>query len=216
MLTIFVLNELPNTRCAFRVDITKGIEVMRHQISEELNIENDFRLTHCGDNLTDCIFYSLTNDSELDLNISRKSLATSILLSQHVNISSEQLVLSLLKNDLQTANHLFDAEVSISDAMTFFVSKVSCRNPMKKPEYDSLAYLLQRGASPNVINKLTRMPLLCTAASTNDLSVVQLLLSHPDVDKDCRSFAGQTPLICASIKNNSRIISMLTDGRGVS
>lgn len=75
--------------------------------------------------------------------------------------------------------------------------------------FDIMGFLFAKGADVNVGDAKSGRTILHFAVERNDLESVSKLLSHPDIDIDCKTFKGETPLVMAYWRNYKPILKRL-------
>lgn len=76
-------------------------------------------------------------------------------------------------------------------------------------EFIILGHLFAKGADVNMGDAKSGRTLLHCAVERKDLETVSLLLTHSDIDIDCKTFKGETPLVLAYWRNYQDIVKRL-------
>ena len=76
-------------------------------------------------------------------------------------------------------------------------------------EFIILGHLFAKGADVNTADAKSGRTILHYAAESRDKETVSLLLTHPNIDVDCKTFKGETPLVLAFWRNSQDIVKIL-------
>ncbi|XP_045193476.2 NF-kappa-B inhibitor alpha-like [Mercenaria mercenaria] len=76
-------------------------------------------------------------------------------------------------------------------------------------EFIILGHLFAKGADVNIGDAKSGRTMLHYAAENKDIETVTLLLTHPKIDVDCKTFKGETPLVLAFWRNYQDIVKKL-------
>lgn len=79
----------------------------------------------------------------------------------------------------------------------------------EKKQFILMGYLFAKGADVNMGDAKSGRTVLHYAVEKRDLETVTLLLTHPEIDSDCRTFKGETPLVLAYWRNYQDIVKRL-------
>lgn len=76
-------------------------------------------------------------------------------------------------------------------------------------EFIILGHLFAKGADVNAGDAKSGRTMLHYAVEKKDIETVSLLLTHPAIDVDCKTFKGETPLVLAYWRNYQDIVKRL-------
>lgn len=76
-------------------------------------------------------------------------------------------------------------------------------------EFIILGHLFAKGADVNMGDAKSGRTILHSAVERKDIETVSLLLTHPDIDIDCKTFKGETPVVLAYWRNYQDIVKRL-------
>ncbi|XP_045181142.2 NF-kappa-B inhibitor alpha-like isoform X2 [Mercenaria mercenaria] len=79
----------------------------------------------------------------------------------------------------------------------------------QQKEFIILGHLFAKGADVNIGDAKSGRTLLHYAVEKKDIETVSLLLTHPNIDVDCKTFKGETPLVLAFWRNYQDIVKRL-------
>lgn len=79
----------------------------------------------------------------------------------------------------------------------------------QQKEFIILGHLFAKGADVNIGDAKSGRTMLHYAVEKKDVETVSLLLTHPNIDVDCRTFKGETPLVLAYWRNYQNIVKRL-------
>lgn len=76
-------------------------------------------------------------------------------------------------------------------------------------EFIILGHLFAKGADVNIGDAKSGRTMLHYAVERKDIETVSLLLTHPHIDVECKTFKGETPLVLAFWRNYQEIVKRL-------
>ena len=72
-----------------------------------------------------------------------------------------------------------------------------------------MGHLFAKGADVNMGDAKSGRTVLHYAAEEKDAQTLSLLLTHKEIDVDCKTFKGETPLVMAYWRNYTDIVKRL-------
>lgn len=117
----------------------------------------------------------------------------------------DQVVVSLLvlsfKNDIFSRVKYFDMKNN---------EGLTCMHiAAQKQKFIILGHLFAKGADVNIGDAKSGRTLLHFAVENNQIQTVSILLTHPGIDVNCRTFKGETPLVIAYWRNYKDFVRKL-------
>lgn len=76
-------------------------------------------------------------------------------------------------------------------------------------EYVIMGHLFAKGADVNIGDAKSGRTVLHYATEERDFKTIRLLLTHKDIDVDCKTFKGDTPLVMAYWRNYMDVVKFL-------
>lgn len=117
------------------------------------------------------------------------------------NFAAVQTIIKHLVHDVNKRNEIFN--MRNCDGLTCV--HIAAMNR----KFCILKYMFANGADINVSDAKSGRTALHNAVETNDVQLVNFLLSYSKINVDCKTFSGETPLVVAYWRNFRRIIKML-------
>lgn len=79
----------------------------------------------------------------------------------------------------------------------------------QEKEFVILGHLFAKGANVNIGDAKSGRTMLHYAVERKDLETTEILLTHPNIDVDSKTFKGETPLVLAYWRNYQAIVKLL-------
>ena len=79
----------------------------------------------------------------------------------------------------------------------------------QQKEFIILGHLFAKGGDVNIGDAKSGRTMLHYAVERKDIETVALLMTHPNIDIDCKTFKGETPLVLAFWRNYQDIVKRL-------
>ena len=120
------------------------------------------------------------------------------------------LMLAAQQGPIESVNHLIDFGANVNTRTTGAITgNTALMVAIQAKKYDTVEILMNKDADINNISDRGITPLML-AAQTGDIDIVNLLLSHPDLNIYAIDSEGKNALVYAYISGNIELIQLLT------